>query len=529
MALTTILFNLPQLRSRHQMAYNAATDKMLLFGGYDGAQLDASWEHDGLFWTPIITPQPTAREGHSMIYDDLNNRVLLFGGFDGTVRLADTWDFQLGWTQLTPAASPTPTRDQHAMAWTGTQAIMFGGFDGTVLLADTWSFNGTTWTLLAPASSPSARRGHQMVYDPVKGVVVLFGGHDGNNYLNDTWEFNGTTWTEIFPASSPTIRSDHSMAWDTTRDRLLLFGGDQNGSPTNDLWEWNGTNWRGIAALPTPPSARERSSLTYDKSRDRFIVFGGFDGSDHLRDVWEYRNTSQWRAIGFAFDDTLIEIDIGSRLKAPFSTTNPVISTEFFFTLDGITSFAVNGTATAPDELRFSSLVNNQPKWWNGSSWANSDGTFARSNTLQDVADNIAKLPLQSSKTQLAVVYHSDDGSTTPEIISATLDLTATQPEVSTVTIINDPTKNPLANRVVDMSAAVTSQAGVATVVEITITSVGALAVTSTKFITDNNLEKEILSKAGLATDLVFATLAETSTSTQGDLVTATVQATIAP
>ena len=525
---TTILFSLPQDRSRHQMVYNAKQAKMLLFGGYDGGQLDATWQHDGLVWVVVGGPQPTAREGHAMVYDDLNDRALMVGGFNGTTRLNDTWAFNTAWTQLTPATPPTPIREQHAMAWTGTQAVMFGGFDGTSLLADTWGFNGSTWTLLVPTTtSPSARQGHMMAYDAVRGTVLLFGGHDGNNYLNDTWEWDGLDWTLLSPAESPTIRSHGTMAWDSTRDRLLLFGGDQNGTEANDLWEWNSTTWRAITTITTPPSARIRTDIAYDSTLDRFMLFGGFDGTIHERDVWEYRNTSQWRTIGFTYDNTLVEIDTGARLKAAFSTTNPVISTQFFFTVDGIATFAVDGTAAGLDELRFYVLINSQPKWWNGSVWANSDGTFARSNTLQDIADNIAKLPLLASKTQLAVVLHSDDGSTTPEIISATWDLTATTPEVPPVTLLNDPQQIALSNPVVDMSATVTSQSGIATVVEVTLKSVGPLPVVSTQFITDNNLEPEILSKAGLDKDLVLSVLKELSSTPAGDFVLTVVEVTI--
>jgi len=523
--MTVVRFNLPEARSRHQLVYNKATAKTLIFGGTNGTPLDASWEHDGVSWTEVATAEPTAREYHAMVYDDLNNRAVLFGGYDGALYLNDTWVFTTAWSQLVPGASPT-ARSQHAMAWDGAQVLLFGGHDGSSYLADTWSFNGTLWTLLSPATTPPARRGHRMAYDPVKGVVVLFGGYDGALYLNDTWEFDGTDWTLVIPSVSPTVRAGHTMAWDETHDRLLLFGGDQDGAPANDLWEWNGSNWRALATLTTPPSARQYVDMAYDG--ERFLLFGGYDGANHKQDVWEYRSTSQWRGAGFSYNSTLVEVDTGARLVVPYSTTNPVIFTEFFFTVDGIASFATDGSATAPDELRFYLIINNQPKWWNGTAWGNSDGSFARSNTLQDVVDHIASLALSASKVQLAVALHSDAGTTSPEILSITLDLSATQPAAAPPVIINNPMQNPLSNQVVYMSVAITSQSSVATVLEVTLISVGPLSTTSTQYITSNHLEKEILSKAGLDSSLTFSTLTEISTATLGDRMVYYVEITVA-
>jgi hypothetical protein len=68
---------------------------------------------------------------------------------------------------------------------------MFGGI-GPGYIDDTWEYDGVDWTQVTTASSPSARCYHAMVYDIVRGKVVLFGGHDGN-YRNDTWEYDGGT------------------------------------------------------------------------------------------------------------------------------------------------------------------------------------------------------------------------------------------------------------------------------------------------------------------------------------------------
>src|SRR5215468_2010500 len=72
---------------------------------------------------------PAARWGHAMVYDAARDRVLLFGGSTGTTFHDDTWSWDGSrWTQLAPSLSP-PARDQHVMAYDGARGrvVLFGG------------------------------------------------------------------------------------------------------------------------------------------------------------------------------------------------------------------------------------------------------------------------------------------------------------------------------------------------------------------------------------------------------------------
>jgi len=94
------------------------------------------------------------------------------------------------------------------------------------------------WTQVTTASSPSARYDHAMVYDSVRGKVVMFGGL-GSGYLNDTWEYDGVNWTLVTTASSPSARRTHAMAYDSVWEKVVMFGGS-GGSNVNDTWEYDG-------------------------------------------------------------------------------------------------------------------------------------------------------------------------------------------------------------------------------------------------------------------------------------------------
>ena len=72
-----------------------------------------------------------------------------------------------------------------------------------------------SWTQVTTANSPDARRDHQMVYDSVRGKVVMFGGViNASSTLDDTWEYDGVDWTQVTTATIPGNRYYHQMVYD---------------------------------------------------------------------------------------------------------------------------------------------------------------------------------------------------------------------------------------------------------------------------------------------------------------------------
>ena len=294
----------PPARDRHALAYDAAREVTVLFGGEgtasgacgapDSARCADTWVWNGASWverTPGVSPRQ--RERHALAYDAVREVTVLFGGTDGASRLSDTWEWNgTTWVQLTPATSPT-SRHGHALAYDAARGVtvLFGGFGpvsgacgtpGSGSCSDTWTWDGTTWTELTPATSPPARSNHALVYDPARGVLVLFGGAGacgvpGNPRCADTWEWNGTTWTEVTPATSPPARDRHALVYDAARDATLLFGGTTSGFASglrSDTWVWEGGLWAELTSVTAPP-ARERHALAYDTTRGNAILFGG--------------------------------------------------------------------------------------------------------------------------------------------------------------------------------------------------------------------------------------------------------------
>lgn len=242
----------PPAGSYATMAYDVATRTAVLFRGdtSTGQQFNNTWTWDGTTWTQQPVWSPYVGDG-VMAYDAATNQVVLFGDLAGVVNTS-TWD-GTAWTQQSPATSP-PARFGASMAYdeASGKLVLFGGDNGgTGVLADTWTWDGTDWTQESPATSPPARSGASMAYDASTGTAVLFGGDNGGTSLvGDTWTWDGTTWTQQCTnqpcaGSAPAPRSGMSMVYDPQTSTTVQFGGfSEQGCytrtcpPEAETWTW---------------------------------------------------------------------------------------------------------------------------------------------------------------------------------------------------------------------------------------------------------------------------------------------------
>jgi len=352
------------------MAYDVATSQLILFGGFAAGILNDTWVWNGRAWqqvadasdpgcTTTCTSGPSVRGYANMAYDAATSQLVLFGG--RSPERGDTWIWNgSGWTELFPAVSPV-ARDSAAMAYDpeSQSLVLFGGDDGTHILNDTWTWNGSTWTQVddSPpgctnncASSPPARQLATMASNPVSGGgVALFGGETGNNVssnLNDTWTWNGSTWTQVDDsppgctnncASSPSARQAPAMVYDAAPGVgvSLLFGGiDVTSSELGDTWTWDPTNGWVELAPSTSPTARDTPSLAYDGATAQPVMFGGEDAS--LNDTWTY---------GPAATTTTVTTSVNpSVLGQTVTFTATVTAATGTFDDGGSVQFAVDGS-----------------------------------------------------------------------------------------------------------------------------------------------------------------------------------------
>ncbi len=292
-------------RSFLAMAYDSRAGLSVVFGGLMNATRgvtvnNQTWTFNltTFAWTNRTTAgAPSPRTNASMAYDAAADRVVLFGGTSKPgVYLSDTWAFDLAtdtWTNVTTSAPSPRASAGFAYDSRADRFVLFGGANPTGFLRDTWAYDfGTrTWTNVTPATSPPQRLSPGFAYDPAANRTVMFGGYKWGGALNDTWSFDlGTrTWTQRFPTISPLGRAFTGMAYDASKDRFVLFAGYGNLAPTTDSWayDYGADTWTNLnPALEPPP--RWNFGMDYDAANARTLVVGGFTGAWNLGDAWSY-------------------------------------------------------------------------------------------------------------------------------------------------------------------------------------------------------------------------------------------------
>ncbi len=210
----------PSPRENPGVAWDATHNRLVLFGGEtnDGqgnfTYFNDTWVWDGANWTQMSpSASPSSRTQVGMAWDAARNQVVAFGGyfsdgFNSTI-YNDTWVWDgATWTQKSPVASP-PARAWFKMAYdeARSQTVIFGGYNNSdALPTDTWVWDGTNWIQQSPLVSPGGQQGPGMAYDEVHQQVVTFGGQTFTTDINETW-----IWYDV-PSVNITITSAQTAA-----------------------------------------------------------------------------------------------------------------------------------------------------------------------------------------------------------------------------------------------------------------------------------------------------------------------------
>jgi WD40 repeat protein/DNA-binding SARP family transcriptional activator len=203
--------------------YDPTSDTVVLFGGAQWGRTDEgfhvgladTWVFDPMTaeWTevsPAVSPPPRVR--NVMVYDAASDRIVVFGGSDHNISgetLDDTWTYNTEtntWTAMQPAVSPSPRAN--AYAWydpVADRTFVFGGsadwsgwpplpwmvLGGEGLWA--YDLDADAWSLYRTNPNPGYRLEGTAVFDVAAGEAVIFGGdtYDADRRFTgwavDTW------------------------------------------------------------------------------------------------------------------------------------------------------------------------------------------------------------------------------------------------------------------------------------------------------------------------------------------------------
>ncbi len=284
----------PPPRAAHAMEYDGASGKIVLFGGYTVGlgglvtYLNDTWTFDGTTWTqetPRVAPPP--RASAAIAYDAVTQKILLFGGWDGLQRLGDTWVWDGSTSKWTEKRGKSrPGAKSGAMGFrdpTTGHAMIFGGFNGFLYDLDTYMWTGKGWQLVKSTNTPYARSEGIAALDEARNKVVQFGGL-GNVNPNNTWLWDGTDWALQSPTVQPPLRYYSAAAFDPGLGDVIMFAG---GPGYGDTWAWAGSDWEEVFPT-TSPAPREGHAMAYDVALGHPVVFGGENATGQFNDTWEF-------------------------------------------------------------------------------------------------------------------------------------------------------------------------------------------------------------------------------------------------
>lgn len=332
----------PAARSDSSAALDAAHDRLIVFGGSSGnvsapttmADLWLLTHADGAGGTPAwIAPTtagvaPSARAMHSAVYDAASNRLVVFGGTP-TVGvcasdLADVWILTnangLGgtptWSLASPGGTPPPGRSLHSAVYDpgSNRMVVFGGTtqcglpDARVFVLS--NANGTEsapplWTEILPAGMPPpGRYAHSAVFD-AGGRMIVFGGlGSGATPLQDVWVLaaasgiGASAWTELL-STGPALGGSHRAVYNPAANAMIAYGGGRASPTSGAVWLLSNANgagsgapgWTQLAPGGGPPPTRGAYGVGYGPATHTMTVFGGLGcaGScSELGDAWVF-------------------------------------------------------------------------------------------------------------------------------------------------------------------------------------------------------------------------------------------------
>lgn len=340
----------PGPRSELMGDFDAKRGRLVFFGGDDGFpkmcnpaphQIDEVWTYDvacASFTQAKTTGGPSARARGAAAYDAAGDRLLVFGGryragSSGAYTVfSDLWALDLAtltWKELATTGKG-PSARSNAVAVVdpvANELVVHGGNASTngaafTPLGDvfTLALDTLVWTERKPAGAPKPRLFHAAALDPKSGKLYVYGGGGANAFqgpfYGDLWELSGdrSTWKELSSSGAlPASRISPSLAFDAASGKLVLFGGhdDTPLGNANDTWTFDpaGLAWTQVVApesIVTPaagfcsfpkdftnvntasPDRRSASAAGFDPKASTLYVFGGKTDCGLIDDAWGF-------------------------------------------------------------------------------------------------------------------------------------------------------------------------------------------------------------------------------------------------
>ena len=243
-----------------QIVYDAARQEIVAYGGQNAvtnADISTTYVFDGTSWRIGAEDSgPGLRTDHAMAYDAARQQVVLFGGN----RNNDTWLWDgMAWTKASPPTVPPPGYRQSMTYDAARGEILMVLWDGN-FGADiqTWTWNGIDWSRESPATTFTHRINLDLHYDPALGKAVLVAAASSTVFYTYTW--NGSDWTLV---------DEDSVYLDTRNRGVLGYDGNAGGvvylsnSENSPSLVFDGSQWNPLPDVPEAFTEYQAENIIY--------------------------------------------------------------------------------------------------------------------------------------------------------------------------------------------------------------------------------------------------------------------------
>ena len=107
-----------------------------------------------------------------------------------------------------------------------------------------------------------------------------------------------------------------------------------------------------------------------------------------------------------------------------YSTSNPMLTIIERTSMEALINFFIQAIITGLDNITFVLVKGTAPVWFDGIEWTESNLTYPESNTFLEIFDNRETLfeQFEIKSVQINIFFHSEDGTTTPEITELSIE-----------------------------------------------------------------------------------------------------------
>jgi hypothetical protein len=327
----------PGARSGHAMAFDAARNEILMYGGSGTSASTEFWRFDGTTWTQLPSttqPNPGSQFNPRMVFNSADNLVYLF--VNNPAPRAWIWN-GASWTQ-------GPSMPFHPISVTFNQST-----SSMLLVSPTGQFaeyvGGTqppvAWT--TPNSAPPVSSGFSLAPLPNRSFLVTLASAANPNVANAaSYRVNTTSgWQPIASTKPhPSASVDMALAFHPPGQHTVFFGGAQREglTPLNQTWTLRGERWKRFETNQPVPGSRVRSQMAFVPTRGVTALVGGTPGDSS---AWA------WTGDGWTFSAGLgITGELGT--PAVFDPSRQALATTRFGTVTFSQGFAPGQAFSAP-------------------------------------------------------------------------------------------------------------------------------------------------------------------------------------